>query len=275
MQSMVPMLRRARSEGYAVGLFDAHNLEGILAIVDAAIEQRSPVIIAPFAIPFRAAIAFIREAVAEAPVPIAIELDHGQRLQTVLECVRAGFTDVMFDASAKPYEENAALTRHVAKVAHMAGLGVEGEIGHVGRGVEYDTVAARRATLTRSEDAARFVTDTGVDALAVAIGTVHGIHGDRQELDLERLREIYALVDVPLVLHGGSGLSDDEYRALIANGISKINIYTNMAQAAIGAIRESLADPGVGYARIQENAYKAIKAVVVHCMQVFGSAGKV
>lgn len=274
LQSMVPMLKKARAEGHAVGLFDAHSLEGIMAILAAATEQRSPVIIAPFWVPRRAAVALIRELAAEAPVPVAIELDHGRDFGAVMECIRAGFTDVMIDASTHPYGENVALTRKVVEAAHAAGLGVEAEIGHVGRGKEYADVAARQATLTRPEDAAHFVADTQVDVLAVAIGSAHGLYRGQPELDFERLRQIHAMVKVPLVLHGGSGISDDDFRTAIAHGISKINIYTDMALAAVTAMQESLTDPAVNYILVQQAVQEAIKEVVEHYLQVFGSAGR-
>jgi len=274
LQSMVPMLKKAQAEGYAVGLFDAHSLEGIMAILEAATEQRSPAIIAPFFAPRRAAVALIRELAADTPAPVAIELDHGRDFGAVMECIRAGFTDVMIDASTRPYDENVTLTRKVAEAAHAVGLGIEAELGHVGRGEDYANVDARKATFTRPEDAARFVADTEVDVLAVAIGSAHGLYKEEPELDLERLRQLRAAVDVPLVLHGGSGLSDKDFQAAIAGGICKVNIYTNMAVAAVEAMRTSLDNPAVNYIQVQRAIQEAIKEVVVHCMQVFDSVNR-
>jgi fructose-bisphosphate aldolase class II len=270
------MLKRARAEGYAVGLFDVHTLEGALAVIEAAVEQRSPVIVAPFLVPRRAMAAFIRELAADAPVPVAIELDHGRDFQAVMECIRAGFTDVMLDASAKPYEENVALTRQVVQAAHAVGLGVEAELGHVGFAERYADADVRKASFTRPEDAERFVAATGVDALAVAIGSVHGVFKEakKPELDLDLLNRIREQVDVPLVLHGGSGLSDADFRCAIQHGISKVNVYTDMATAALAALRESLADPETRYIQVGQAAQAAIKKVVVRYMQVFGSAGQ-
>jgi ketose-bisphosphate aldolase len=268
------MLEKAQAEGYAVGLFDVHTLEGMRAVVGAAVEQCSPVIVAPFLAPRRATVAFIGELAADAAVPVAIELDHGKDFRTVMECIRVGFTDVMLDASTEPYEENVALTRQVVEAAHAAGLGVEAELGHVSRGDEYADEDARRATFTRPEDVERFVAQTGVDALAVAFGSAHGVYKGEPELELDLLGRIRAGVQVPLVLHGGSGLSDDDFRAAIEHGISKVNIYTNMALAALKAMRGSLADPEVSYVEVGQTVQEAIKDVVVHCMQVFGSAGR-
>jgi len=272
LQSMVPMLKKAQTEGYAVGLFNAHTLEGIMAILKAATEQRSPVIVAPVFLPRRAAVALIRELAADLPVPVAIELDHGRDFGAVMECIRVGFTDVMIDASTRAYDENVALTQKVVQASHAVGVGVEAEIGHVGRGEHYADMDALRATLTRPEDAARFAADTGVDLLAVAIGSAHGLF--KGELDLQRLRQIRAVVDVPLSLHGGSGLSNEDFQAAIAGGICKVNIYTNMALAAVAAMRESLADTTVNYMGAQRAIQEAIKEVVVHCMQAFGSVDR-
>lgn len=274
LQSMVPMLDKARSAGYAVGLFDAHSLELMLGILEAAEEQRSPVIIAPMFVDRRAAGALIRELAAQASVPVAIELDHGRDFPSVVDAIRAGFTDVMLDASTLPYEENVALTRRAAEAAHAVGLGVEGEIGHVGRGEHYADVAALEASMTRPEEAARFVADTGVDALAVAFGSAHGVYRGKPRLDLARLGQIRSLVHVHLVLHGGSGIADDDFRRCIEAGISKINIYTAMALAALGAMREAVAEPAPSYIQVGRRVQAAIKDVVAHHMQVFGSAGK-
>ena len=280
LQSMVPMLKRAQAEGYAVGLFDVHSLEGTLAVIEAAAEQLSPAVIAPFFAPRRAMAALIRELAAGVPVPIAIELDHGRDLQSVMECIDAGFTDVMIDASTVSYEENVALTRQVVEAAHAAGLGVEAELGHVGRGENYADLTARRGAFTRPKDAQRFVAQTGVDVLAVAVGSAHGMYKGQPELDLDLLDRIRERVEVPLVLHGGSGLSDEDWQAAIRHGVSKVNIYTDMALAAVRAMEESLtgeaAETGKPtYIQVQRAAHEAIKKVVVHCMQVFGSAGRI
>lgn len=274
LQSMVPMLKKAREEGYAVGLFDAHTLEGVRGILEAAEEQRSPVIIAPMAMDRAAAVGLIRPLAAQVSVPVAIELDHGRDYAAVMDSIRSGFTDVMIDASTLPYEGNAALTRKVVEAAHLVGLGVEAEIGHVGQGAQYSDQSAVQASYTKPEDAVRFVADTGVDSLAVAIGSAHGVYKGEPKLDFELLREIRAAVQVPLVLHGGSGIPDDDFRRAVENGISKINIYTAMALAAVSAMRTALERPSAAYMIIGREVQAAIKAVVAHHMQVFGSSGK-
>jgi len=274
LQSMTPMLKKAQAEGYAVGMFDCNTLEGILAVIDAAIEERSPVLIAPIMFDRRAAVGLIRELAAQAPVPVGIELDHGRDFASVMECIRAGFTDVMIDASTKPYEENVALTSKVVEAAHAAGVGVEAELGHVGRAAEQADAASRRAGFTDPDQAAKFVAGTGVDFLAVAIGSAHGQYIAAPELDFDLLDRLCQAVDVPLVLHGGSGIDDDDFRRAAAGGICKVNIHTAMALAAVETMRKSVQDPKVTYGQISREVYAAIKDVVIHHMRVFGSSGK-
>ncbi len=272
LESMVPMLRKARAGGYAVGLFDAISYEMALAIVEAAVELRAPVIIGPFYMHRRASAAMVRELAEDASVPVALELDHGRTFQEVMECIRAGYTDVMLDASQEPYERNVALTRQAAEAAHAVGMGVEGELGHVGQASEDGE--ALQAALTRPEEVARFVADTGVDCLAVAIGSAHGVYRGEPHLDLARLRRIREAVDVPLVLHGGSGISDDDFREAAREGMSKINIYTAMSLAAVAGARRTLESPEVEYPDICRSLVASIKEVVAHHIEVFGSAGK-
>ncbi len=278
--SMVPMLQRARAEGYAVGLFNVHTLEGVMAVLETATTHRSPVILAPILTSPRPAMAaLIGGLAAETPVPVALHLDQGGDFEAVMDCIRCGFTDVMLDASAQPYEDNAALTIKVVDAAHAVGMGVEAELGHVGQGGDYADEASRKAAFTQPDDAKRFVAETGVDALAVAIGSAHGVYKGNPELDLDLLARIRDQVDVPLVLHGGSGISDDDFRAAIRNGISKVNIYTAMSLAVTATIHASFGDgtldsEGSSYSEIQDIAQGAVAEVVAHHMDVFGSVGK-
>jgi len=274
LQSMVPMLKAAQQGGYAVGLFDVHTLEGVLGVLEAAAELRSPVIVAPMGMPRKAAVALIRELADRIPVPVAIELDHGRDFASVMDAIAAGFTDVMLDVSTRPYEENVSQTKKVVEAAHLAGLGVEGEIGHVGRGDTYDRFEEVRAAFTQPEEAVRFVAETGVDALAIAIGSAHGVYKGEPKLDFERLQEIRSRVEVPLVLHGGTGIPDPDFQKAISFGIAKINIYTAMALAAVDTLREKLQNPNVRYMELGRAVQEAIKEVVKHHMTVFGSAGK-
>jgi fructose-bisphosphate aldolase class II len=275
LQSMVPMMKQAQAGGYAIGMFDMYTLEGWKAIIEAATEQNSPVMIAPFGMDRRILMAAIAEMAAQAPIPVAVVLDHGRDFAAVMDSIHAGFTDVMIDASTLPFDGNVALTAKVVEAAHLAGLGVEAEIGHVGQGSDYADPSIRKAGLTSPEEAARFVAETGVDTLAVAIGSAHGEYVGIPELDFERLVDIKAAVSAPLVLHGGSGIADEDFRKAASLGICKINIHTAMAMAATASIVSCVtAEPTAHYMKITRVAAAAIKDVVVHHMQVFGSVGK-
>jgi len=275
LSSMIPLLKAGRRAGYAVGQFNFHNIDGLSAILKAAEEKSSPVILGPLFLPPRAITAMIRELAADTPVPIAITLDHGHSFEQCDECIRAGYTDVMLDTSALPFEENVRESRRVVEAAHALGVGVEGEIGHVGMGEDYENRSAVAADFTRPEEAARYVEQSGVDAVAVAIGTAHGHYKGEPKLDFERLKEIRSAVETPLVLHGGSGVSDADFREAIRLGISKVNIYTHLADAALEAVRKQLADPDLKhFFQVQYATGQAIQQVVEHYMDVFGSSGK-
>jgi fructose-bisphosphate aldolase class II len=292
------LLLAARRGGYAVGAFNIQNLESLLAVVEAAVEERSPVIVAvtPGAIKYAGLnhLAGLAKAAAEsAPVPMALHLDHGEDIETVRKCLEAGFTSVMIDGSHLPFEENVALTRKVVELAHLRGVSVEGELGKLA-GVE-----EREAVLTDPDEAKEFVERTGVDALAVSIGTSHGAYKFKGEprLDFERLRVIREKVDVPLVLHGASsvpqwiiekatkygaeltgakGIPEDHIRRAIELGITKINIDTDMRLAFTATVREVLANQPKEFdpRKILGPAKEAMKEVVKAKMRLFGSSGK-
>lgn len=274
LQSWLPVLKDAREQGYGVGLFDCHTVEGAVAIVEAAVEERSPVILAPLGPTRVQQGAFIRALAEDADVPISIHLDHGRDFDIVMQCIRGGYTDVMLDASVETYDVNVAGTKQVVAAARPVGVGVEAELGHVGQGANYDDEASRKALFTQADDAERFVDETGCDILAVAIGSAHGVYKGKPELDFERLEEISTRIPHPLVLHGGSGIPPEAFQKAVSLGISKINIYTGMAQAAVGAMRTAVADDDASYMGVQRQVQAAIKDVVVEHMQIFGSSGK-
>jgi fructose-bisphosphate aldolase class II len=292
------LLLAARRGGYAVGAFNIQNLESLLAVVEAAVEERSPVIVAvtPGAIKYAGLnhlAGLVKAAAESAPVPMALHLDHGEDIETVRKCLEAGFTSVMIDGSHLPFEENVALTRKVVELAHLRGVSVEGELGKLA-GVE-----EREAVLTDPDEAKEFVERTGVDALAVSIGTSHGAYKFKGEprLDFERLRVIREKVDVPLVLHGASsvpqwiiekatkygaeltgakGIPEDHIRRAIEFGITKINIDTDMRLAFTATVREVLANQPKEFdpRKILGPAKEAMKEVVKAKMRLFGSSGK-
>lgn len=274
------ILQAARKGGYAVGAFNLNNMEIVQAIIEAAEEERSPVILqaSQGAIKY-AGIEYIsglaRIAAEKATVPIALNLDHGTSFTQVVQCVRHGFTAVMIDGSQLPFEENIALVQKVVEVAHPNNVSVEAELGKIG-GVEDDiVVAAHDATYTDPKEAAEFAERTKCDALAVAIGTAHGQYRGEPKLDFDRLKEIASMTDVPLVLHGASGVPDEAI-AIARQYVSKINIDTELRIAFSQAIASLLKQnpDEIDPRKILTPAKAAMKEVVRAKMRLFGSAGK-
>ena len=277
------ILKPAQAGRYAVGLFNTTDTDMLQAAIEAAEEARSPIIIgtAEVLLPY-GELALIAPALlaaaARATVPVVVHYDHGLTFGKTMEALKLGFTSVMFDASAKPYAENLAETAEVVKIAHAMGATVEGEIGHVGSAADGDD--AKADMYTTPEEAVAFQNATGVDALAVAIGTAHGVYKSKPNLNLARLAEIRAALGTPLVLHGGSGLSDDDFRNTIAGGIAKVNIHTDMCIAGSKAMEASLAAQ-VGrayrtfdYLETRNARVAAIKAVIAEKIRLFGSSGR-
>ena len=186
-----------------------------------------------------------------------------------MEALQLGFSSVMFDGSVNPYEENIKQTREIVKIAHSFGATVEGEIGHVGQAAAGDDHDV--SLYTTVEQAQSYVASTGVDALAISIGTAHGKYVKTPKLDFQRLREIRANLDTPLVLHGGSGLSDDDFRTCVRDGIAKLNIFTDLCVAGERAMAEGLSD-GLAYLEIRNRKVEAIKETVKRKMELFSSA---
>lgn len=281
---LVPMgalLEQAEAGGYAIGAFNCNNMEIVQAIVAAAEAENAPVIMqaSQGAIKY-AGIEYIT-AIAEvaanaARVPVALHLDHGTSFAQVMQCIRAGFSSVMIDGSKLPLEENIALTKQVLEAARPIGVSVEAELGKIG-GTEDDIIVSERdALFTDPAEAGLFVRETGVDALAVAIGTAHGQYRGVPELDFSRLQKIKAEVKIPIVLHGSSGVPDEAVREAIRLGVRKVNIDTNIREAFCLAVRERLAtDPSeIDPRRILAPAREAAVAIIREKIRVFGSADK-
>jgi fructose-bisphosphate aldolase class II len=205
-------------------------------------------------------------------VPVVVHLDHGLSYDLCIKALDLGFTSIMYDGSALPYEENIANTKEISKVAHALGVSVEAELGHVG-GAEGGEDDGHEEMYTKVEQVNDFIDRADIDALAVAIGTAHGVYKTKPKLDIGRLADIYAVSKKPLVLHGGSGLSDDDFRNTIANGIRKINICTEMCIAEYKAYAEAYANK-VSYEKSLILAKDAVKDVVIGKMKLFNSAGK-
>ena len=270
------MLLKAQAGGYAVGAFNAENLEMIQAIVAAAEKAHSPVIIqtTPGTLGYAPPEAFAGAACAlarAAQVPVAVHLDHGNSFELAKRCKEAGYTSLMIDGSLLPFEENVALTRSVVEMA--GDIPVEAELGTVGgkedshsAGIQYTDPAL----------AADFVSRTGVSSFAPAIGTAHGIYKDTPELKIDLLREIKAKVGVPLVLHGTSGVPDETVRECIASGICKVNYATDLRKAFSQAVRTALDNmpDAIDPKKFLKEGRAAVEARVMELIDVCGSFGK-
>ena len=268
------VLKPAQRGKYAVGLFNAVNLELARGIIAAAEQTGSPVIMgtAEVLLPYGELSLISPSVIAAAKaakVPVVVHYDHGLTVERCKQALDLGFTSIMFDGSAGDTAENLKTTAEMVKLAHSMGVTVEGEIGHVGDAVTDD--GATDDMYTTPKEAVDFVAATGVDALAVAIGTAHGVYRTKPKLDLDRLAEIRAAIDTPLVLHGGSGLSDDDFRNAIAGGIAKVNIFTDLCRAGLSAIH---GNPDADYLIARAKKVEAIKQETMKKMMLFGCNGK-
>lgn len=273
------MLREAQAGRYAVGAFNAENMEMVKAIISAAEEMRAPVMIQTttstlkYASPEMFA-SMVRAEAKNASVPVAIHLDHGESFELAMKCMIAGYTSVMIDGSKLPFEENIAVSKQVADIALANGIPVEAELGTVG-GKE-DDVASKGDAYTDPAQASEFAQRTGVTSLAVGIGTAHGFYKSTPVLDVERLSEIAAVVDIPLVLHGASGLTDEQVRECIRRGICKVNIATELRNAYSRAVAAYYAEnPGVvDPKKYGKAAMAAVKELVKTKIAVCGCADR-
>lgn len=282
--SLVPLsslLVQAADGRYAIGAFNCNNMEIVQAIITAAGKERAPVVLqaSQGAIKY-AGLDFIsamaKLAAGQTDVPVVLHLDHGTSFEQCMQCIRAGFTSVMIDGSKLPLAENIALTRKVVEVARAVGVSVEAELGKIG-GTEDDiTVSEREALFTDPEEAMVFVRETGVDALAVAIGTAHGQYKGVPELDFVRLEKISSLVKIPLVLHGSSGVPDADVQRAISLGVCKVNIDTNIREAFVAAARRVLEENPreIDPRKMLGPAREAAAEVIRDKIRVFGSSGK-
>jgi fructose-bisphosphate aldolase class II len=276
------LLYPAKQGNYAVGAFNIVDLTTLHAVMDAAEELKSPVIlnVAEVHLKYCVLSELARAAIARvgnSHIPAVLHLDHGLTAPVIDQAISSGFTSVMIDASLQPYGENLAVTSSVVVKAHALGVTVEGELGHVGGG-EGDILGSEvdQTSFTDPREALAFVEQTGVDALAVAFGSVHGPYRAEPKLDIERLSKISSLVGVPLVLHGGSGIPDQEIRKAIINGIAKINVFTEINMAGLMFIKETLSPEPipVSYPQLLRECAIAMKKVVMEKMTLFGSVGR-
>lgn len=269
------ILEDAERRHYAVGAFNCLSLENVMGAMEAAEGLRSPIILQLAEVQFPEAplelmAPLFLEAARRATVPVCVHLDHGQSLETCVRAIRLGFTSVMFDGAGFSYEENVARSGEVARIAKAAGVGMEAELGKVGlTGIDTADV------FTDPDEAVRFVRATGIDALAVAIGNLHGQYVHTPQLNISRLTEIHKAVDLPLVLHGGSGTSEEDFKSSIRNGICKINVATAIQRHVALRIKERISgQPDVQYIPLKQVMTDASREAVTEHMLLFESAGK-
>jgi len=278
---MGDMLRHAYDNRYAVGAFDVVSLDFISGVIAAAEEKQAPVIISLAEshfgyFDFELLMAAVVAAAERTSIPVAIHLDHGESLASAVHAIKLGCTGVMVDASSLSLEDNIARTRAVVDMAHACGIPVEGELGYV-PGVEGEDAERHpgEVVYTTVAEASRYRDETGVDFLAVSIGTVHGRMRGEPKLDFERLGEINASLKLPLVIHGGTGLSEDQFRALIANGVTKINYYTALADAAGQRIRINTQEAGSSsYTTLLRGIPAAVQQEAARCIDIWDSSGR-
>lgn len=271
------ILRDTRKNHYAVGLFNCVTLEMTKGILEAAEELQSPVIIGPAESLLTSATlpeygSMMLGMAQRAKVPVALHFDHGFTPALVKQAVDLGFSSVMYDCSMLPFDENVHNVRAMAAYAHLKGCSLEAEIGHVGSNGSAEEGIAK-TVYTTPDDALRFAEESGCDALAVAIGTAHGVYKEKPVLSIDVLQKISSACSVPLVLHGGSGLSDEYFRAVIANGISKVNIFTHNNLTAARAANAAFTSE-TGAFELMPAVTAAVKKETMHLIQVFGSNGK-
>jgi len=248
--NLVPMadiLQDAHKRTYAVGGFNINNMEFLQGIIKGAEELNSPLILqasegAIRYIGMDYVMQMVEAATKDTNIPVALHLDHGSSFESIMQCIRAGFSSVMIDASKKPFAENIALTKKVVEAAHSVNVSVEAELGTIGGTEDDHTVEEKDAMYTDPDQAKEFVEATGVDALAIAIGTAHGVYEGEPELDFERLDTIKQLIDMPVVLHGASGISAKDLETAVGYGVNKVNVNTDFQQVFTAKVKEIFAE---------------------------------
>ena len=276
------ILQNARNGRYAVGAFNCLSLEHVMGAIQAAEELRSPIILQLAEVQFPCAPMELMapvylEAARKASVPVAVHLDHGQSLETCVKAIQSGFNSVMFDGAELSFEDNVRQTAEIVRIAHAAGVDVEAELGRVGDtgfGGE-GTGEATPDVFTDVEESAEFIRRTGVEALAIAIGNLHGRYVATPKLNIGRLKEIASRNELPLVLHGGSGTSEEDFKSCIHNGICKINVATALQMAVTDAVRKYLSEnEAAGYIDTKSVIVEATKESVKQHILLFESNGK-
>ena len=275
------VLQDAKRGGYAVGSFNFNGIEDARGIIEAAVEKSAPVILMTSVsaleyIGVDAVAAYIRGLCRHVDIPVVLHLDHATDAEVCMRCIDNGYTSDMIDASAKSFKENIALTQEVVHYASKYGVSVEAELGKLGGREENIVVDEKASMLTNPDDVPVFVKATGVDALAVAIGTAHGFYKEEPKLDFERLAKIASLTDVPLVLHGGTGVPEEDFIRAVKTGIQKINVGTELKYCVSQTVRKNCAEKPdqIDIRKLVGDARKNCHEIVAHKIDLFGSAGK-
>lgn len=274
------LLKDAQKNGYAVGAFNVENMEMVMAVLAAAEETKSPVIMqtTPGTVKYAGLdyyLANVRTAAERADVPVVMHLDHGNSFELAMQAYRTGYTSIMIDGSKKPFEENIALTRSVTDATHPGGIPVEGELGRVG-GKEDDLDNGDVNPYTDPQEAREFVERTNVDSLAVGVGTSHGIYKGTPKVNVELVTEIKKVVEVPLVLHGTSGVPDDQVRECVKRGMCKVNYATDLRIAFTKGVKAYMKENPDAFDPKKYAAWgmEEVKKYVMQKMEVVGSVGR-
>ena len=278
--NMDEVLLPAKKGGYGVGFFNAVNVEMARAVIGAAEELRAPVMVGTAevllpAMELERVAEYLIPMAEKASVPVCVHYDHGLTFARCMQALRLGFTSVMYDCSTAGYGENAAKVAEMVKICHGMGVTVEGELGHVGDNEGAGRLANPEDFYTDPQQAADFAVRTGVDSLAVAVGNAHGDYKFTPKLDFDRIAEIEEATKLPLVLHGGSGLSDDDFKIAVQKGVCKVNIFTDIDRAGKTGIEAGIKAGADSMYKLIPYEIEAMKKVAMEKIQLFGSAGKV
>ena len=278
--NMSEILAAAKDGHYGVGFFNAVSVEMARAVIETAEEMRAPVIIGTAEVllpctPLKRVAEYLVPMAREARVPVAVHYDHGLTFEKCMEALRLGFTSIMYDCSTDAYESNLSRVAEMVKICHAMNATVEGELGHVGDNEGEGKLLNPSDFFTDPAVAEDFVRRTGVDALAVAVGNAHGDYKFPPKLDFERIQVIARRVNLPLVLHGGSGLADTDFKEAIRRGVCKVNIFTDLDKAGKAGIEEGLRSGAHAMTGLIPWEIRAMKRVVREKIELFGSEGRI
>lgn len=277
--TMNDVLLPAKEDKYGVGFFNAVNVEMARAIIETAEELRAPVMVGTAevllpAMPLTRVAEYLIPMAEKASVPVCVHYDHGLTFEKCMEALKLGFTSVMYDCSTEDYEHNAAKVAEMVRICHGMGVTVEGELGHVGDNEGAGKLVNPSDYFTDPDVAEDYVRRTGIDSLAVAVGNAHGDYKFPPKLDFERIEAIAARTGLPLVLHGGSGLAEDDFRTAVQKGVCKVNIFTDLDKAGKAGVEKGLAEGAKTLMGLISYEIEAMKAVVRNKLELFGSVNR-